>query len=103
MDIREAVQKKENYGSIVTYFKTLKTFSMDQLVLLIDVIEQMSPEIYEHYRALQDIFRRELRSILSRGEQERDDRLAYLIKKGCSTGTLLTEKYESYIVSEVIV
>ena len=56
MDVRNAVKHRENYDSIVTYFKTLKTPGMDQMVLLIDTIEQMSPEIYEHYRALQDIF-----------------------------------------------
>ena len=49
MDVRKAVKHRENYDSIVTYFKTLKTPGMDQMVLLIDTIEQMSPEI----RALQ--------------------------------------------------
>ena len=52
MDVRKAVKHRENYDSIVTYFKTLKTPGMDQMVLLIDTIDQMSPEIYEHYRAL---------------------------------------------------
>ena len=67
MDVRNAVKHRENYDSIVTYFKTLKTPGMDQMVLLIDTIEQMSPEIYEHYRALQDIFRMRLKEgILAR-------------------------------------
>ena len=38
MDVRNAVKHRENYDSIVTYFKTLKTPGMDQMVLLIDTI-----------------------------------------------------------------
>ena len=95
-DIREAVKYKENYDSIVTYFKTLKTPGLDQMVLLIDTIEQMSPEIYEHYRALQDIFRTRLKD-MEAGNPAPCEQLAYIIKKGCSTDTLLKEKYESYI------
>ena len=96
-EIREAVKNKENYSSIVTYFKTLKTPGMDQMVLLIDTIEQMSPEIYEHYRALQDIFRMRLKEMLAGGNPGPQEQLAYIIQKGCSTGTLLREKYESYL------
>lgn len=96
MEIREAVKNKENYGSIVTYFKTLETFDMDHMVLLIDTINQMSPEIYEHYRALQDIFRRQLRLVLE-DKGNSDGRCSYLVRKGIETGTLLKEKYEQYI------
>ena len=46
MDIREAVTHKEQYSDIVTYFRNQKTLSVDQLVLLIDTIDAMSPEIY---------------------------------------------------------
>ena len=42
-EIREAVKNKENYSSIVTYFKTLKILSETDLALLIDIIEEMSP------------------------------------------------------------
>ena len=87
MDVRNAVKHRENYDSIVTYFKTLKTPG----------IEQMSPEIYEHYRALQDIFRMRLKEMLAGGNPGPQEQLAYIIQKGCSTGTLLREKYESYL------
>lgn len=97
MDIREAVKDKANYSNIVTYFKMLKTFDLDQLLLLIDVIEQMSPEIYEHYRALQDIFRREIKNAMAGEEPGRSEKLAYIIRKGCDTRTLLAEKYESFL------
>lgn len=97
MDVRKAVKHRENYDSIVTYFKTLKTPGMDQMVLLIDTIEQMSPEIYEHYRALQDMFRIRLKAMLAGENPVPHEQLAYIIQKGCSTGTLLREKYESYL------
>lgn len=101
MDIREAVKDKENYGSIVTYFRALEQPDMAQMCLLIDTIEKMSPEIYEHYRALQDIFRSKLRSMLdcrdAEGSRELTKDFAYLLAKGCSTGTLLEEKYKAYL------
>ena len=68
-EIREAVKNKENYSSIVTYFKTQKTLSEADLALLIDIIEEMSPEIYEHYRALQDMFREGIRKHLEASKE----------------------------------
>ena len=44
MDIREAVKNKEKYGEIAEYFKAKNFFSVEDLVLLIDAIEQMSPQ-----------------------------------------------------------
>ena len=92
-EIREAVKNKENYSSIVTYFKTLKILSETDLALLIDIIEEMSPEIYEHYRALQDIFREGIRTQLEGRNRAFSEPLACAVKKGCATGTLLAEKY----------
>ena len=94
--ITEAVKDKANYSSIVTYFQTQNTLSLDQLALLIDTIEQMSPEIYEHYRSLQDIFRREVRKKLETSQEAAGEKLAWILKKGCSTGTLLEEKYAPF-------
>ena len=95
-EIAAAVKDKVNYGSIVTYFQTQNTLSLDQLSLLIDMIEQMSPEIYEHYRSLQDIFRREVRKKLEASPETAGEKLALILKKGCSTGTLLEEKYAPF-------
>lgn len=92
-EIREAVKNKENYSSIVTYFKIQKTLSEADLALLIDIIEEMSPEIYEHYRALQDMFREGIRKHLEASKEASGEQLAYAIKKGCALGTLLAEKY----------
>ena len=96
-EIREAVKNKENYSSIVTYFKTLKILSETDLALLIDIIEEMSPEIYEHYRALQDIFREGIRTQLEGRDRAFSEPLAYAVKKGCATGALLAEKYADCI------
>ena len=61
--------------------------------MLIDMIEEMSPEIYEHYRALQDMFREGIRKHLEASKEASGEQLAYAIKKGCALGTLLAEKY----------
>ena len=94
-EIREAVKNKENYSSIVTYFKTQKTLSAADLALLIAMIEELSPEIYEHYRALQDMFPAcDISEQISLASKEASgEQLAYAIKKGCALGTLLAEKY----------
>ena len=97
MDIRNAVKDKENYGEIVNWFCSQGALDIDQMVLLVDTIEAMSEEIFEHYRALQDICRREIKRFGSTdagldGSGRR--RLAYVIEKACGLGVLLSEKYE---------
>lgn len=96
-EIREAVKHKENYSSIVIYFKMKEILSGADLALLIDIIEEMSPEIYEHYRALQDIFREGIRKHLEDSLKISDELFTYAVKKGCDMGTLLMEKYADYI------
>lgn len=97
MDVRTAVKEKGNYGEVVSWFRSRGTLTMDQMVLLVDAIGLMSEEIYEHYRALQDICRAEVKRILSMEGilDESDQRqLAYVIEKACGLGILLSEKYE---------
>lgn len=104
MDIRTAVKDKENYGEIVSWFRSQGTLDMDRMVLLVDTIEAMSEEIFEHYRALQDILRNEVKRIqngyrgiagANAGLDETGRRqLAYVIEKACRLGVLLPEKYE---------
>lgn len=103
MDVRQEVKKKENYGSIVAYFKDLKTPDMDQLVLLIDTIAEMSEEIFEHYKALSDLLREELKKMQCiAGEKGNYDflsdseksQLAYIIEQAFRLKILLPEKYE---------
>lgn len=105
MDVRAAVKKKENYSSIVTYFESLKTLSVDELVLLIDVIDEMSEEIFEHYRALQLLFRGEISRIIKKRQETGDfsflteserEQVSYTLEKAGHLGVLLWEKYEEY-------
>ena len=96
-ELQAAIKDKENYSRIVAYFRTRDTLSEHELHLLIGIIEQISPEIYEHYRALQDIFRTEIRKKLGSSDMPLSEELVRTIKKGCAAGTLLSEKYTSYL------
>lgn len=103
MDVREAVKQKENYNSIVTYFTNLKNLDTDQLVVLIDVIDAMSEEVFEHYMALQVLFRNTVKAMINRRLKEgsfafltdtQQSQLSYAMEKAGSMGILLWEKYE---------
>ena len=91
MNVREAVKDKAQYKDIVAYFQELDTLSTDQMVLLIDTIEVMSEEIFEHYKALQRIFKAAVSEILKRRDQEggfsfltdsQKGQLSYALRKG---------------------
>ena len=106
MDIREAVKDKANYADIVTYFKNLNILDLDQMALLIDTIDEMSEEIFEHYRALQLIFRKEAADIIEQRKQEgsfaflteaQQKKLFGILEKGCGLRTINREKYEEYL------
>lgn len=70
MDVREAVKDKGKYKDIAEYFRKSDTLDTDQLTLLIDTIELMSEEVFEHYKALQAIFKESVSDILKRRERE---------------------------------
>lgn len=96
MDVKTAVKDKENYGAVADWFRSQGTLTMEQMVLLADTAGLMSEEIYEHYRALQDICRNEIRRLIAcRESLDESDRhqLAYVIEKACGLGILLSEKY----------
>lgn len=57
MDVKCAVKEKEQYAGIVAWFRSQGDLSPAQMALLADVINEMSEEIYEHYRALCDILK----------------------------------------------
>ena len=95
---------KAHYGQIVARFQEEDCSKLKNLVHLIDTIDQMSPEIYEHYRSLQDLFREHIRRLLESirrpdssyqaGTEKELEQLTYCIKKACADGTLLREKYQ---------
>lgn len=106
MDIREAVKDKANYADIVTYFQNLNILDVDQMALLIDTIDAMSEEIFEHYRALQLLFRKAAADMIERRKQEgsfsfltevQQKKLSEILKKGCELRALNPEKYEEYL------
>lgn len=106
MDIREAVKDKANYAEIVTYFQNLNILDVDQMALLIDTIEAMSEEIFEHYRALQLIFRKAAADIIEQRKQEgsfaflteaQQKKLHEILERGCATRSINREKYEEYL------
>lgn len=105
MNIKESVKDKARYKDIVVYFQELDTLSMDQIVLLIDTIDLMSEEIFEHYKALQVIFKEQVSEILKRREREgsfsflsdsQKSQLSYALRKAGNLKVLLWEKYEEY-------
>lgn len=65
---------------------------------LILVIDSMSKEIFEHYKSLEEIFKKTIRKILSLGwnkgfNQKESAMLGYSIVKACNLGVLNSEKY----------
>lgn len=99
-----AVGKKAHYAQIVERFQREDCSKLENLVCLIDTIDQMSPQIYEHYRSLQDLFRENIRSLLNRlcesgnvfrvNTEEELQLLTICLQKGCANKTLLQEKYQ---------
>lgn len=103
-----AYAKKEHYAKVVDVFQSMDLSIGRNLAALIDVISVMSPEIYEHYRALQDLFRLKIKAAAEQaGGFERlvecspMERAAagYVILEACENRTLLAEKYEEFGVA----
>lgn len=86
-------------------FRNADCSHIQDLVYLIDTIQQVSPEIYEHYRGLQDIFRANIHRLLEEirepGEiyrvknEEEKQQLTYCLEQACANKTLLREKYQN--------
>lgn len=99
------VEKKAHYAQIVEKFRNADCSHIQDLVYLIDTIQQVSPEIYEHYRGLQDIFRANIHRLLEEirepGEiyrvknEEEKQQLTYCLEQACANKTLLREKYQN--------
>ena len=99
------VEKKAHYAQIVEKFRNADCSQIQDLMYLIDTINQMSPEIYEHYRGLQDIFRANMHRLLEKireqgdvyrvKDEEEKALLAACLEKACANKTLLKEKYQN--------
>lgn len=103
MDVRTAVKDKANYADIVKWFRSQGELSTEQLVLLADIIGEMSEEIFEHYKALCDILKADLQKIRRQCEEkgcqeafpDSDVRkqLVLVIEKACEEKAVLAERY----------
>lgn len=63
------------------------------LMALVDAIDWCREELYEHYRALVDIFREELAIVLRHREEEDAAMAAYALMKAVRLGLIDPEKY----------
>lgn len=112
MEYETKYGKKERYSDIVRKLgeaeQVLSSGEYNKsdmlwcLFTLMDVIDNMSIEIYEQYRKLQDIFRWILKAVIRETGQgsmlSATERAmtAYCILKACSTGIVLKEKYMDF-------
>ncbi|MCM1145976.1 MAG: glycoside hydrolase family 88 protein, partial [Lachnoclostridium sp.] len=123
MEYETAYDKKEKYNDIINQFENVRGFLYNKkeeftgsgfslksvgayLAALIDTMDNMSFEIYEQYRTLQDAFKLTLKSILP--YQDKSSKLfsladgadaagnamiSYAVMKACRMGIVLKEKY----------
>lgn len=99
--------KKEHYNDITVRFKALtdkisKEFTADEaaryLVTVINVMEYMSQELFEHYMALADMFKNMLKASkdkLLSADATTKMYAAYAVNRACDMRVILTEKYEA--------
>jgi hypothetical protein len=104
-ELQEKLQEEYRFGNVAVYLDTLAR-----------TLEVMSPEIYEYYRRVTDIFREEVQKgcrqlqelglekdkvfgcykVAGEGKQEMD-MFRDAIRKGCQLGVILNEKYRVYL------
>ena len=100
MEYETKYNKKEKYNDIINQFENVQEFLYNEkevqlrsagryLAALIDTMDNMSFEIYEQYRKLQDNFKLTLKSVAPC----QDILISYCIMKACRMGVLLKEKY----------
>lgn len=105
--------KKEGYPDIMAQMRVLnkkagEEFSFGNAALyagaLLHTIEKISPEIYENYRELLDMFRAIVKRTLSEYYTEKDgfkngtpdevETFCSVVKEACNRDLLLAEKYQ---------
>lgn len=105
MDFETKYHNKAEYNEIVSQLKSLEEKAMTEksatcwyLITLIDVIGNMSKEIFEHYKSLEEIFKKAIKAILDNRQDSSLDlkmsaMMGYSILKACNIGVLNSEKY----------
>lgn len=105
MEYETKYHNKAEYGIIVERLQMLRV-PMEHwtselgwyLMTLIDVMDHMSQEIFEHYKSLEEIFKTTIRTVLKENREtdfEKKERamLGYVILKACRLHVLNSEKY----------
>lgn len=107
MEYETRFNKKANYNDIVMQYRKEGEEKQTEwyLLALIDTMEAMSIEIFEHYKTLEKLFKEEIKKVLPQlkeqeitavGREENGSAfmLTYAIIKACRLGILSKEKYE---------
>lgn len=105
MEYETKYHNKAEYGMIVEQLQRLRV-PMEHwtselgwyLMTLIDVMDHMSQEIFEHYKSLEEIFKTTIRTVLKENwetdfEKKERAMLGYVILKACRLHVLNSEKY----------
>ena len=100
MEYETRYHNKAEYAQIVRQLLTLAPSEQTgwYLMAVIDVIDSMSREIFEHYKSLEEIFKKTIRNILAAGwnndfSKKESAMMGYSIIKACNLGVLNSEKY----------
>ena len=119
MEYETVYGKKENYSDIIGQFENARKIMCGEeerpirstaqyLAALVDTMDNMSIQIYEQYRKLQDMFKETLKGVLEKRDAESglfrknadggidifaSAVIGYCILKACRMGILLKEKY----------
>ena len=106
--------KKEGYPDLIAQIRAWKKQTSPEvgekkyaafLDMLLQTLVVMSPEIYEYYREILDIFRESVKAAIVgfyedgafSKEGKTDAMIKNTIRKACEEELLLAEKYEAYI------
>lgn len=105
MEYETKYHNKAEYGIIVEQLRMLQVPTEQwttelgwYLMTLIDVMDHMSQEIFEHYKSLEEIFKTTIRTVLKENwkanfESKERAMVGYAVVKACRLHVLNSEKY----------
>lgn len=89
--------KKEHYSVVVKRFRQIENWTAEDLVSLTDTLGEMSEEIFEHYKTLEDLLKTVVRAGIGEACKTEDrEKLAYVVLKSCRLGFLQQERFREY-------
>lgn len=96
MEYETRYHNKAGYNDIVNQLTEMRSGkdAIWYVMALIDVLDHMSIEIFEHYKSLQEIFKKTIKCIPLGGDAKMQKvSMGYAILKACNIGILNPEKY----------